>query len=85
MGKHLPNDYAIDALTAETRRRERALGRPYSYGQLVAATTREEREQLAEDYRRSQRHSRPESRGRYMEADDLSDIEKASRKIQAGE
>lgn len=47
----LPADYAIDALALETDRRRKALGRSYSYGQLVADTTLAQREQIAEDYR----------------------------------
>lgn len=48
----LPADYAIDALALETDRRRAQLGRPYSYGQLVADTTQTQREQIAEDYRK---------------------------------
>lgn len=47
----IPADYPVDALALEATRRGRALGRPYSYGQLVADTTREQREELAESYR----------------------------------
>lgn len=49
----LPADYAIDALALETDKRCKALGRPYSYGQLIADTTPEQREQIAEDYRKA--------------------------------
>ena len=41
----------MDALSSEAIRRGKKLGRPYSYGQLVADTTEEEREKIAEDYK----------------------------------
>lgn len=44
--KKLPEDYALDALAREARRREALLGRPYSYGRLVSDTTPEERERI---------------------------------------
>lgn len=47
----IPLDYPIDALALEASRRSRILGRPYSYGQLIADTTPEEREKIAEEYR----------------------------------
>lgn len=51
-GKKLPGDYAIDALAVEAERRAGILGRPdYSYGKLVADTTPEQRERIADDYR----------------------------------
>lgn len=51
----MPADYAIDALSLEAQRRGRELGRPYSYGQLVADTTREQREEIAEAYEAADR------------------------------
>lgn len=51
--RKVPADYAIDALVLEADRRSKALGRPYSYGQLVADTTREEREKIAEEYKQA--------------------------------
>ena len=47
----IPADYPIDALSLEAERRAKKLGRPYSYGQLIADTTREQREEMAESYR----------------------------------
>ena len=47
----LPEDYAIDGLSLEAERRAKALGRPYSYGQLIADTTPAQREVIVEDYR----------------------------------
>lgn len=50
-GNKLPGDYAIDALSIEADRRRKVLGRAYSYGQLVADTTQEERERIVDTYR----------------------------------
>lgn len=47
----LPADYAIDGLSLEASRRAKALGRPYSYGQLIADTTPAQREKIVESYR----------------------------------
>lgn len=48
----LPADYAIDALALEVDRRAKKMNRPdYSYGKLIADTTPEEREQIADTYR----------------------------------
>lgn len=58
-GVYIPGDYAIDAMALETDRRSKAQGWPYSYGQLIADTTREQREQMAERYRKAlERESR---------------------------
>lgn len=48
--KKLPGDYRLDALASEAIRRSGKLGRPYSYGKLVAETTREERDRIVEEY-----------------------------------
>ena len=51
--QNLPADYAIDALSLEAERRRKARGLlRYSYGDLVADTTQEEREAIAEDYKK---------------------------------
>ena len=47
----VPADYRVDALALEATRRSRELGRPYSYGQLIADTTEAERDEIAERYR----------------------------------
>ena len=53
--RKLPGDYAIDALALEADRRARRMGDPsYSYGKLVADTTEEERERIADTYRAEQ-------------------------------
>ena len=58
----LPEDYAIDGLSLEADRRAKQLGRPYSYGQLIADTTASQREEIVEDYRI--RAENAESQGR---------------------
>lgn len=55
MAKKLPADYAIDALALEAERRSKELGYPYSYGKLVADTTPQQREKIAEEYRAGKR------------------------------
>ena len=49
--REVPADYRVDALALEATRRSRELGRPYSYGQLIADTTEEQRDEIAERYR----------------------------------
>lgn len=81
MGRELPNDYAINAMTAEVKRRRRdpqRFGYRYSYGKLIADTTPVEREIIAENYRRRMLKA-PTSEGRYREPDDQEDLEKASK------
>ena len=51
MSRTLPEDYAIDALALEADRRAKALGHRYSYGQLIADTTLQERMEIVEAYR----------------------------------
>lgn len=58
----LPEDYAIDALAIEADRRREMLGRPYSYGKLVADTTLEERSVIAEKYRRRKKRESEKKR-----------------------
>ena len=78
MSKELPNDYAIDAMTAEVERRKKLPGHyRYDYGRLIADTTPAEREIIAENYRRRVLKE-PGSEGRYKEPDDQKDIEKAA-------
>lgn len=52
--KKLPADYAIDALAMEADRRRQLGHHQYSYGKLVAETTYEERQVLAEKYRKGE-------------------------------
>lgn len=49
----LPEDFAVDALALEADRRAKALGRRYSYGQLIADITSAERQKIVEAYRKS--------------------------------
>lgn len=67
--KKLPNDYAIDALSLEAQRRERKLGRPYSYGQLIADTSQEEREGIAEGYREQFRNGKRGEKSAFLETE----------------
>lgn len=58
----LPADYAIDALSLEAERRAKKMNRPdYSYGKLIADTTPEERERIADTYRAEYRKKRGRS------------------------
>lgn len=52
MRRKLPEDYAIDALALEADRRAKALGRRYSYGQLIADITPVQRLEIMEAYRK---------------------------------
>lgn len=74
--RKLPNDYAINAMTAEVERRRKLTGRRYDYGKLIADTTPAEREQIAENYRRRVL-KQPASEGKYIEPDDQKDMHRA--------
>ena len=60
MSARLPEDYAIDALAVEADKLRQAGKHQYSYGKLVADTTEEQRQQIAERYRRK-KHGEPET------------------------
>lgn len=73
---NLPNDFAIDALVLEVDRRNKKGGpATYSYGKLVADTTFEQRQHIADRYARKAAHKNAAS-GRYSEPDDEEDIKK---------
>lgn len=76
MRRKLPEDYAINALALEADRRAKARGHRYSYGQLVADTTLEERQQIAEEYRQSIRRGNGKSEIRNKPIDDDEDIKR---------
>lgn len=78
MDKDIRNDYAIDALALEVDRRKPLKGRSYSYGHLVADTTPEERERIAERYRKGGKAG-IRSGGVFKESDDEKDAKKASK------
>ena len=80
MGKKLPADYAIDAFALEAERRGKALGRPYSYGKLVADTTKEEREEILRAYREGSGKKRGGRRSAFLEKDKDAE-EEAVRKL----
>lgn len=67
----LPEDFRIDALSSEAARRGKKLGRPYSYGQLVADTTQEERDEICQRYESTFRKRRKSGRTKsfFAEAD----------------
>lgn len=80
--KKLPADYAIDAYSIE------ADGRGTSYGKLVAATTREEREKLAEEYRMSfERSGRGGTKSIFTrrKKDDIADLRRKNEKLRSTE
>ena len=81
MGKKLPEDYGIDALALEAERRGKEMGRPYSYGQLVADTTKEEREEILRAYREGGRKKRAGSSSVFLKKDKDAE-EEAVRKLQ---
>ncbi len=72
----LPADYAIDALSLEAERRAKKMNRPdYSYGKLIADTTRCERERIVDTYRAE--YKRKHRRGCTHSFFDASDSEGA--------
>lgn len=76
MACELPNDYAIDALALEVDRENKKRGTAnYSYGRLVADTTFEQRQRIADRYVRK-RARKSGSAERYTEPDDKNDINK---------
>ena len=68
----LPADYPVDALAVEAEQRAKQLGRPYSYGQLVADTSEEQREEIAEKYRKhfKRRRGKGGTKSFFAEADE---------------
>ena len=73
---NLPNDYAIDALALEVDCRNKKRGTVnYSYGKLVADTTCEQRQSIADRYARKAARKNTVS-DRYSEPDDEEDIKK---------
>lgn len=80
MSRKLPEDYAIDALSLEAERRSKLLGRPYSYGQLVADTTQAQRQEIAEDYRKGVSRKKDRNAERYIMVNDREDIKRIQQK-----
>lgn len=81
--KKLPEDYAIDALSLEAERRRKLLGRPCSYGQLVADTTLAQRQEIAEAYRKSKSYKKTGAAAKYIPVnpgEDLTRIRERARK-----
>lgn len=68
--RKLPSDYALDALSIEAANRGKQMGRAdYSYGKLVADTTQEERERIADSYRANFKRRRSSTQSFFEEAD----------------
>ena len=78
MDDQLRSDFAIDALVLEVDRRKTQMpcGR-YSYGKLVADTSREERQRIADRYRKGGKRA-VLSAGKYREQDDQRDLQKVA-------
>jgi hypothetical protein len=68
----LRNDFAINAMVVELEKRKKKMPcRRYSYGRLVADTTREEREKIATRYARKAGQEKAE---RFWDPDDKEQI-----------
>lgn len=80
LSRKLPEDYAIDALSLEAERRSKLMGRPYSYGQLVADTTIAQRQEIAEAYRRGAVRKKGRTAERYIPVNDREDLKKIRKK-----
>ena len=75
MARRQESDLVLTALAveAERRRKQKGLIR-YNYGDLVADTTPEERQQIIENYRAGHKHRDPAAAARYVEANDREDL-----------
>lgn len=80
LSRKLPEDYAIDALSLEAERRSKVLGRPYSYGQLVADTTIAQRKEIVEEYRRGAGCKKDRTAELYIPVNDNEDLKKIRKK-----
>ena len=75
MAKTRESDLALTALAVEAERRRKAKGLiRYNYGDLVADTTLEERQQIIENYKKGRRRRDPEAAERFTEANDKEDL-----------
>ena len=75
MAKTSASDLALTALAVEAERRRKAKGLiRYNYGDLVADTTLEERQQIIENYKKGRRRRDPEAAERFTEANDKEDL-----------
>lgn len=76
MAKRTQSDLAITALAVEAERRRKQKGMiRYSYGDLVADTTAEERRQIVESYKSGREHREPDASGHFVEANDKMDLQ----------
>lgn len=83
MSAKLPEDYAIDALAVEADKLRQAGKHQYSYGKLVADTTEEQRQRIAEQYRKK-KHGEPES-GRFRQESDAQALRSIKKRKKAEE
>ena len=75
MAKTSASDLALTALAVEAEHRRKARGPiRYNYGDLVADTTLEERQQIIENYKKGRRRRDPEAAERFTEANDKEDL-----------
>lgn len=75
MAKQSQSDLTLTALAVEAERRRRIKGLiRYNYGDLVADTTLEERQQIIENYKAQQNRRKPSASERYVEANDKADL-----------
>ena len=82
--KNLPEDFAIDAMALEAERRGKAMGRAYSYGKLMADTSKEEREEILRAYRVGGRKRSSSTKSAFL-AEDRDAEEETRRKLQPAE
>ena len=78
MAAKLSEDYRVTALSLEAERRAKKLGRPYSYGMLIADTTPEERQEISEKYRR--RKLRSQETDKYRRSSEKEDVKRFHKK-----
>ncbi len=74
MAKQFSSDLALTALAVEAERRRKAGGLlRYNYGDLMADTTAEERQQIIESYKKARRRD-PKADRRFTTANDREDL-----------
>ena len=81
MAKRNQNDLALAALVVEAERRRKAKGLiRYNYGNLVADTTLEERQQIIENYKKGRRCRDPKAAEHFTEANDKEELRRIQEK-----
>lgn len=75
MAKGSKEDLGLTALAVEAERRRKARGLiRYNYGDLVAETTPEERQQIIRSYKTGRRRREPEKAERFAVTDDWEEL-----------